>query len=206
LGRLVCDVPEDGIEKFIWEENIVKKTLTMIICVMAMGVMFTGCGKAAEKGEYDEVISSLKAGQAYAYVDIAGGEHQALLVADDTYDDGNGHNVAISAALYCLDTDGSVINYTNVLSEGTAYPIAVKDGYLYYGGNHHVAKEYIDLEYASVMTKEDAEESFDENGNEAYYYFSLDDEFEGEVDDDSHLMQLFDEYGEADVVDFTVVD
>jgi hypothetical protein len=56
------------------------------------------------------------------------------------------------------------------------------------------------------VTKEDAEETFDEDGNATYYYFSLDDEFEGEVDDDSHLMQLFDEYGEADVVDFTVIE
>jgi hypothetical protein len=185
---------------------MMKKAISMVIGAVAFATLFTGCGKAAEKGEYDEVISSLNAGQAYAYVDIAGGEHQALLVADDTYDDGNGHNAAISAELYCLDTDGSVISYTNVLSEGTAYPIAVKDGYLYYGGNHHVAKEYIDLQYASVVTKEDAEETFDEDGNTTYYYFSLDDEFEGEVDDDSYLARLFDEYGDADVVDFTIVE
>jgi hypothetical protein len=182
-----------------------KKTLSMIICVLAVTALFAGCGKAADKGEYAEVIDSLKSGQAYAYVDIAGGEQQALLVADDTYDDGNGHTAAIFAELYCLDTDGSVISYTNIISEGTAYPIEVKDGYLYYGGPHHVAKEYINLEYCSVVTKEDASETFDEEGNATYYYFSLDDEFEGEVDDDSYLTRLFDEYGEADVVDFTVV-
>ena len=38
------------------------------------------------------------------------------------------------------------------------------------------------------------------------YYFSLDDKFEGEVKDDSHLLSLFEEYGEAKVVGFKVVE
>ena len=69
------------------------------------------------------------------------------------------------------------MEYGTVMSEGTAYPLAVKDGYLYFGGNHHMSKEFLDESVSSVMTK-----------------------------DDSHLLSLFGEYGEAKVVGFKVVE
>jgi hypothetical protein len=199
-----------------------KKRIILSACVLTAGIVFTGCGasagdeavgdvaliedNAADDGAYEEIINSLDAGQAYAYADIAGSDNKALLIASGAYDNGDGTMAAIDAEIYCKDKSGEVISYSYITSDGTAYPISEKDGFLYYGGNHHVAKIYIDISNEAVMTKEDAEEVFDTDGNATYYYFSLDEEFDGEVDDDSHLTQLFDEYGEADVIEFTVVE
>ena len=153
---------------------------------------------------FDSIISQLKSGQAYALVDIGSG-NEALLVASGVYDNGDGNMAAIDAMIYGYDADHNIIQYGQIMSDGTAYPLSVKDGYLYFGGGHHVEKEYIDESVSSIITKEDASETFDEDGKATYYYFSLDNQFEGEVEDDSKLTKLFDEYADADVINFITV-
>ena len=184
-----------------------KKTVLWIIAVILVG----GIAAAAcfwmvtqKKDPYDEIIAGLKTGQAYAFADIST-EHEALLVTDGVFENGDGTMAAIDATIYGYDAEGKIIEYGTVMSEGTAYPLAVKEGYLYFGGNHHMGKEYLDESISSVMTKEDATEVFDADAKATYYYFSLDDKFEGEVKDDSHLLSLFEEYGEAKAVGFKMV-
>lgn len=184
-----------------------KSALWIIAVVLVGGIAAAACFWLITQKEdpYDKIIKGLKPGQAYAYADFST-EHEALLVTDGVFENGDGTMAAIDATIYGYDAEGKIMEYGTVMSEGTAYPLAVKDGYLYFGGNHHMSKEFLDESVSSVMTKEDATEVFDEDANATYYYFSLDDKFEGEVKDDSHLLSLFGEYGEAKVVGFKVVE
>ena len=54
-----------------------------------------------------------------------------------------------------------------------------------------------------MLTKEDAVETFDKDGNAYYYYFSIDDGYAGAVEDESRLYGLFDEMAAAEVISFT---
>jgi len=62
---------------------------------------------------------------------------------------------------------------------------------------------YIDEEYSSFITKEDAVEVFDTDANVMYYYYSQDESFSGKVSDDSKLVSLFEELNDLQVIGFT---
>ena len=154
---------------------------------------------------YADIIGGLEAGQAYAFADMDE-NHDALLVAADVYDDLDGNKVAIAATIYGFDKDGNIMEYGTVESTDTGYPLSVVDGCLIFGGNHHIGMEFIDEENGSIITKEDASETFDKDGNATYYYFSLEEEFEGEVEDNSHMSDLNGKYADATPIVFTVVE
>lgn len=150
--------------------------------------------------KYDSVISKLSENDYYAFADICK-DYDVLVVTDGVYDHGEGIMAAIHATLYGLDKDGKVFEFGIVSSEGTAYPLAVYDGCLMFGGNHHVGKVFTDG--SNLITKMDAEETFDESGKAKYFVFDLDEKFEGEVEDNTKLVQLYDEYEKAVVLNFT---
>lgn len=152
---------------------------------------------------YDSVISGLQPGQAYAFADMCD-TYDALLVTDYTYDNLDGNIAAIDATIYGLDNDNNVIELGRVTSEGTAYPLAIYESYLMFGGNHHMGMEFISG--GNITTKYDATEVFDTDGNATYYLFDLDNEFEGEVEDNSKLTELYDMYFNATILNFTVVE
>lgn len=157
----------------------------------------------ADEEAYAEIISALPKGQFYAFADIDA-KNDALLVTENTFEMEDGVKAAIDAKIYGLGDDGEIIEYGEVFSEGTAYPLSVYEGCLMFGGNHHVGMEYI--ENGCMVTKEDADEVFDEKGNAKYFYFSLDDKFEGEVENNEKLTALYDKYADAVVIDFTEVE
>ena len=149
--------------------------------------------------KYNEIISGLSENQYYAFADACE-DYDVLLVTDGVYDNLDGNMATIDATVYGLDADGNVIEMGKVMSSGTAYPLAVYDGCLIYGGNHHVAMSFI--KDGSIITKLDASEEFDTDGNATYYLFDLENQYEGEVDDDSTLMKMYEYYGEATVLNF----
>lgn len=150
--------------------------------------------------KYDSVISNLKEDQYYAFADICK-DYDVLLVADSVFDNGNGEMESISAKLYGLDENDKVFELGEVSSTGTAYPLAVYDGCLMFGGHHRVAEVFADG--GSMITKKDASEEFDQTGAAKYFYFDLDEKFEGEVEDDSKFMAMWEDYEKATIISFT---
>lgn len=158
---------------------------------------------AANLEKYDKIISQLNKDQWYAFADI-NKDYDVLLVTDYTYDNLDGNMAAIDATLYGLDENGDVYELGTVQSAGTAYPLSVYNQCLLYGGNHCV--HMIFVEGGSMITKLYADEIFDEEGNATYSVFDYDEHFEGNVDDDTKLMEMYDIYGQATVINFTKVE
>lgn len=194
--------------------NCAKKSLTRIMTAAVAVMMLSGCGSnakaTADEGSikppfqadiemYDSVISGLKDNQYYAFAD-AGRDYDVLLVTDGVYEYDENTMGAIDATVYGLDPDGKVVELGTVFSDGTAYPISVYDGCLMYGGNHHMAMTFV--KDGNFITKKHAEEVFDENGNATYGYFDYDEHFEGEVFNNSKLMEMYDNFGKATVINF----
>lgn len=154
----------------------------------------------AALSSYDSVIAGLSEGQYYGFA-AAGETCDLLLVTDGVFDNGDGTMAAIDATVYGIDAEGNVIELGSVSSAGTAYPIAVVDDCLISGSNHTMMMEYYSAN-GSMMTKLYASENFDDEGNATYSVFDLDAEYEGPVDDDSRLMEMFDKYSQASVINF----
>ncbi len=150
---------------------------------------------------YDTVISELKKGESYAFADIDS-ENDALLTTDYTYDNLDGNRATIKATVYGFDKNGSLVNYGDVKSSGTAYPLSAKDGYLYVAGKINVTKYYIDESKSEFVKAEEAYGKFDKDGNVTYYY-GKDGKEAKEAKDDTELTRLFDEYMNAVIINFT---
>ena len=208
-----------------------KSIVLAAAAMLVMGLILNGCGNKttetktettaaavteanAEAGmkapfqenekAYAEIIDKLPKGQFYGFADMDE-KNDALLVTDETFTNADGKLCAANATIYGLDKDGKIIEYGIVESTSTADPLATYEGCLMFAGHHHVGMTYIDESVSSLITKEDASESFDSKGNASYFYFSHDDEFEGEVEDDSKLISLLEKYEKAVAVRFTEV-
>ena len=149
--------------------------------------------------KYDSIISTLTTEQYYAFAEV-GEDYDALLVADGVYDNGDGNMAAIQAKVYGFGNDGKIYEAGMVWSAGTAYPIAVYDKHLMFGGNHNMAMA--NVVDGSVIIQKEAFEVFDEQGNATYTYNNgnIDEEFE--VEDDSVLAEMYDMYSKATVLNF----
>ena len=148
------------------------------------------------------VDRKLESGMGYANVNIGGID--VLLVASGCYDNGDGNMAAIDASVYMYGDDGAIKYVGGVEAGGTAYPLAVKDGKLFVGGNHFMGKYTIDKDKLTAAEK--AYEEFDEDGKATYFYESAEEDLSGETSDDSILPSMYDEYAEAEVVGFSVVE
>lgn len=159
--------------------------------------------EAEDVSNIDDFIEGLEQGKWYAAVELSTTENPIILVADQAYDNGDGTMATIFADLYAFNEEGKIVKYGHLESTGTAYPLAASEGYLYYAGNHHISKMFVDESCSALLTKEDASEIFNEKGESTYYYFSLEDGFAGKVEDSSRLDKLFSEYTSAKVIAFT---
>ena len=140
----------------------------------------------------------LEPGMVYTNEDI--GDTDALLVCSGAYDNMDGNMAAIDAAIYVYN-DGvpECIGYVN--SMGTAYPLAVKDGYLYVGIYHGTAKYTI--ENNKLVEADSAWIESDENGGE--FYYSQDGDDKVEMDNADKVEKLEAEYADATVLNFDVI-
>lgn len=149
--------------------------------------------------KYDSIISELTTEQYYAFAEI-GEDYDALLVADGVYDNGDGNMAAIDAKVYGFGNDGNLYEAGVVWSDGTAYPLAVYDGHIMFGGNHHMTMAHV-VDGSIVIVKE-ASEEFDEQGNATYSYNEGNIDDIREVEDDSILKEMYDTYAKATVLNF----
>ena len=161
---------------------------------------------------FDEIISALDKGNAYATVKLYGLDEDALMITESTYDNLDGNMVTIDASIYRND-NGRVTCIGNVFSSGTAYPISLDtDGRIYTGGNHDVRVEVVSEETKAIMSYIYAYESFDEDQNVTYGGFVRDNNKvfeEGKIiaeDDSSVLEQWYKDYAETTPINFTVVE
>ena len=152
----------------------------------------------ADLEKYDSIISTLTTDQYYAFADVGDG-YDILLVANGAFDNGDGNMAAIDATVYGLD-NGEPMYAGSVWSSGTAYPIAVYENMLMFGGNHNMAMaNVID---AAVIIQREAYEEFDEQGNATYFLNEGDIDNIKELEDNSVLMEMFDTYSKAIVLNF----
>lgn len=145
------------------------------------------------------VDKKLEPGMGYANEKI--GEEDVLLVCDMTYDDLEGHMASIDSIIYSY-IDGVPTEIGSVVAAGTAYPIAVEDGFLYVGRGHSISKYTI--ENSQLVKVATAGVDYDTDGSERYYYQEGDGEPEI-LDNDEKYNQIANDYYDASIVDFTVV-
>lgn len=162
---------------------------------------------------YDEIISLLDKGNAYATVRIYGYDEDLLVIAEGAYDNGDGNMAAIEASVYRKNEEGAVVNVGNVFSSGTAYPISLgPEGKIYSGGNHEVSVDCMSSETSAIMALIYAYESFDESGKATYGGFvrdknSLEDNGKDIAEDDpSVLAGLYEEFQKAEPIKYTVAE
>ncbi len=162
----------------------------------------TGCSS------FDDIIGKLNMGNGYAKTRIAGTD--VLLVSSETYEldlDGE-HCEAISADVYQYAGDGSLVYLGYAQSGGTAYPLAIDSkGLLYAGRNHGMAKMTISGD--RLVTDEEVYVLYDVNGNATYYHTSdtgkAGEATDVELPDDTMFKLFFDDYMEAEEIEFDSV-
>jgi len=157
----------------------------------------TGCDT------FTQIVDKLADGAGYVNAQV--GDADVLLVTSGTFDNGDGSMAAIDAEIFAY-VDGVPAYLGYVTSGGTAYPVAVKDGILYTGGNHFVRKSNIINNELVLM--EESSETFDTDGNATYHYNSddgMDHSTMTQEECRQILEKMFDEYLEADVLEFNVV-
>ena len=101
------------------------------------------------------------------------------------------------------DDNGSIVYLGYESSGGTATPLAIGDGKLILATHHTVEK--VGIVDGKLAVTEKAVEEFDEEGNSTFLYFEKDDKNSVEVEDDTYLTKLFDDYNNAEIIDFQEV-
>ncbi len=159
---------------------------------------------AASYGSYDDIISKLSANQGYAYITLNGYEGDVLAVCTDTYED-DGVNCAIDATLY-VENDGSADLLASIQTGGTAYPITVDGGILYYKTPVQYAEADVTknedgkyqlnyIKYATISYDSEGKASFDVKGDIEASSIKTEDDF----------YNLYTGSEEKAKVDFTIV-
>lgn len=148
--------------------------------------------------KFESILSTVTTQQYYAFAAV--GDDDVLLVANDVYDYGDGTMAAIDAIVYAVADNGEIYQAGNVWSSGTAYPIAVYDNCLMFGGNHEMSMASV-MDGSVVIVKE-AYEQFDEQGNATYFYNEGDIDNIQEPEDNSILLEMFETYEKATPINF----
>lgn len=116
-----------------------------------------------------------------------------------------GQTLTAQASIFCKASFESAQGNSSITigSAGTAYPIRYDDEGIYAAGGHFVAKYSLNVSDQQMVLSEYATENFDSDGNVSYIYFNLE---SGEIhsDEDAYLKQLLEQYGNAQVLDFSV--
>ena len=151
---------------------------------------------------FTQIVDRLDKGRGYANAVI--GDTDVLLISDGTYEWDTDVDAAIDAQLFMYGED-TIIYLGTVMAGGTAYPLAVKDGYLYVGGNHFMTKYLVDE--GALVEVEEAYVKYDKDGNDTYYYRTCNATFEkyDEATAKSNFDELFKEQAGAEVINFQPV-
>ena len=120
---------------------------------------------------FDELISFLKPGQGYAYIELTGYDGKALAVTEETFDDPDGHKASTDVAVYA-EVNGEVKNIGNAFSSGNAYPVRCDGSLLYTGSDHEYGSYFVTGDGDGLMMKDSITEESDEGGNVSYFGFT----------------------------------
>lgn len=135
--------------------------------------------------DYNDIISKLDKGSAYAFADMAE-DQDALLVTDApiTFD---GKVEAAKATVYAKDKNGKVKEMGTIKSTTTSMPLVAYEHAVYFGSHHAMSKASVNTEKGKLDV-ESAKSNGDEKdtANKAYNL-------------------LFDDYGEGTVIEFTAI-
>ena len=162
---------------------------------IAERIDITGCDTFTEI-----VDKALEPGMGYTNVTL--GDTDALLVCSGAYDNMDGNMAAIDSAIYIYDKDGMPRCIGSVASNGTSYPLAEKDGFLY-GGIFHGTCVYT-IKNGELIEVECAWTEYDSDDNESYYY-AKDGEDAVEVDSVDKQSAIEEKYYDANVLNFDVI-
>ena len=126
----------------------------------------TGCDT------FTQVVDKLPDGK--GYTNTALGDVDLLVVADQMYEWEPGMVASIGAEFFEYK-GGAPVYLGYVGCGGTAYPLQVKDGYLYNGGNHYLRKYTVKDD--ALVIAEEVYVTYDADGRELYYYRTADKAF-----------------------------
>ncbi len=167
----------------------------------------TGMGENAEgmvdiegSETFNDIIEKLESGQGHAYATIDGTE--VLLVTPATFKIEK-DMAAMSADVYACDKAGIPHYLGYVSSDGTAYPISIFEQKLYSGGHHRMTKSTV--MDGKLITLEESNETFEEDGTPVYHFSSDDGAGSEESKDSTTFDRLVDEFMHSKPVTFTVV-
>lgn len=155
--------------------------------------------EASSQSPFESFISSLHAGQYYAYAPICEGEN-ALLVTSYTFDDLEGHQATYEATVY-VEKSGSIEKVTTIQSSGTAYPVAVTDDNSIILCKHNsVSKGYVSKDTGKFIISDESHLHYTADDNESYHNYKNGAE---ELSTDSALYdELYDKYMQSDILSF----
>lgn len=180
----------------------------------------SACGKKDIK-QYDAIIASMEAGEAYAFVEFPKYEYPILLISEwGTYTHYETIEIPETGTYtYSEDIEASCIcdvyyiweneaRYVGKLSSaGTAYPIAYnEDGF--YVGNMLLKERYVlDKVEKKLKVDEYSDVKYDDDGNDVYFYGNMEQATDDQVEmDDPHLLDFESRNRNAEVIQFTQID
>ena len=138
------------------------------------------------------------------YINAHIGDDDVLLMASETYEYDTDLYAAIDAEIFCYkDNIPTYMGY--VAAGGTAYPLSVKDGVLFVGGNHFMTKYSIRDDELLII--EEAYVMYDTDGNPTYYYRAEGEDFSdySSAEAEQKFNSLFDEIDEESILYFETV-
>lgn len=172
----------------------------MIVAAFAASLM-SCTSRVSVPERYASVTDTLSAGKYFAMVDL-GGVEEALLVTDYVYDDLEGHMATINAHVYAADVNGKVVDCGEVYSQGTAYPLAVKDSCLFTAGHRFIQKHTFRNGNGKMTEAGDMLEVLDSLGEPLHYVI------DGDMvclPGDSLVRAAYDEWAAAEVLSFSPI-
>lgn len=107
---------------------------------------------------FTKMLDDFKKGMAYANEKV--GDIDVFLVSSFAYGPDSYNQNAIDASVFIYDDKEGIVYLGKIESSGTAYPIAIADGYLYTAGHHYVTKTTI--KDGKLISEEKSEDAYDE--------------------------------------------
>lgn len=178
--------------------------IVFIVAACAAVMIFIGIRnriiyhKSSDTGNlYGNAIAELGDDDQYALVDI-GEKNMVLFVTDQTYDDGQGHNAAISCSVY-YGVNGNMYDLGEIASMGTAYPVSYGEKCIYTASGHGLVIYTIDSKTHQLTVRSRYLVTYDEEGN-AYYSCETDGMEQAISEED--FLAAFEDYDQSNVVNF----
>lgn len=180
-----------------------KKYCIPLLCAFLL-VFCPACGNTAADSApqqlYAAQLEELTEQQYYAYLQFEQLDTPLMLVTDGAYDDGQGNLFSFDCSHVYYKQADTLSDFGPLSGAGTAYPISFDGNSLFVAGGHFIARYTADAQ-AGMVLAEAAAESFDADGNATYTYYTA--EREQVVDDNSVLINLFEQYSQIPPVTFT---